>query len=303
MPSLVTSIDAAAGDAAVDAPAIDAPMCASTTATRCGARCVELSTDAQHCGACDHACAATEACAAGACTACPTGHCPPANDDCANATLVAVPSYSTHLAQDASGATAGLPSCLTGGPEVFFAVDTTQRSLLAGWVDSGEPSGWFANCGDTAITCGPTASPAFYVAPGAGRWFFAGGIATLGQIDLDFDVQPIGANTVVIPMNLTTGTSVSATAHLSAGTSGTDTCGSTAADLLFYGTCQDGLVHVTCHGPLDATVAVRTRMGTNCAVATCGGTPSAITSVDQFAPLLVFVSGPTSGDVTLTIGP
>src|SRR5262249_33886175 len=49
--------------------------CPSYAPDRCGdgaaTTCVSLQTDAEHCGACDHACAAQSACAAGACAPVP----------------------------------------------------------------------------------------------------------------------------------------------------------------------------------------------------------------------------------------
>ena len=65
---VVTSHDGPSPPDGGDAGTVQPDACPATTIV-CGAGCVDTSTDPLHCGSCDHACSATETCAASQCVA------------------------------------------------------------------------------------------------------------------------------------------------------------------------------------------------------------------------------------------
>ncbi|MBV9945289.1 MAG: hypothetical protein JOZ69_00385, partial [Myxococcales bacterium] len=139
-----TPVDAAA-------PACQGAGCASACAghlTLCGGSCVDTTGNSQNCGACGHACAATQSCYSGACI-CPAGEGPcGANGQCVDI-LSSVNSCGGCM-PCASGASCsgGVCACPAGGAVCAGAcVDTND-----------DPK----NCGNCGATCTVTGTQCLY---------------------------------------------------------------------------------------------------------------------------------------------
>ncbi|MFI5300265.1 MAG: hypothetical protein ACHREM_19425, partial [Polyangiales bacterium] len=116
------SVDGATNESAADAtppdtslidgtPPSDTGTCPSATPLRCGATCVDSSSDHGNCGSCGHACAASERCSAGSCK---TSGCASAADcnDGFNCTIDTC--LSTGACAHAIGPNSGATACSPG---------------------------------------------------------------------------------------------------------------------------------------------------------------------------------------------
>jgi hypothetical protein len=140
-PLVVGGIDAGIGDAShTDAG------CTTT----CGARCVDLSSDAEHCGACGNACATGARCVASACVACMGATC---GDECVDALpFTLTPGTFAALDLPAAATPSSTASCDPARPDTYFATMLDRRSLIGGYANGGV-IGLLASCGDAAAQC------------------------------------------------------------------------------------------------------------------------------------------------------
>jgi len=127
---------------------------AGASATVCGAICVDVTSDPEHCGACGKACAATEVCTASKCVAqCPAGELLCAGDagrSCVNA-------KTDNKNCGACGKTCkSTEACVGGGCSSSCPIGRTMCTPEGGAAFCTDLKTDNANCGKCGAPCGPT---------------------------------------------------------------------------------------------------------------------------------------------------
>ena len=138
-----------------------APVIADGGCLACGGRCVELTSDANHCGSCENACPVGGSCVQGSCVFGACADAGPCNDSCGGATLLQLTGSHTTFAFDATGYTPSVHAC-GNKRDGYFRFHLDQRSFVTVSLDFAPLGvfhtggvGFLEDCADSApVTCG-----------------------------------------------------------------------------------------------------------------------------------------------------
>lgn len=212
--------------------------------TTCGARCVDLQSDPEHCGRCDNACARGDECRLGACVACPAGtSCPAVNDECDGALFVTLSGATTDLHLSTHGWSDSPLSCGTD-PDGFVRFHLDVRSLVA--INAGSTStvaalSWVDTCSGPAHCGHPCAlmgSSYLFEVLDVGDHVFAVDTMDPDTVLVDIVVLPLGPDVPATPLGLDGTGSGNAMATLVAGAPLPAGCSTGPAHVFYFSGCQ-----------------------------------------------------------------